>query len=760
MDTPARRTNRSFAVRHRWTIVVLALLAAAVAGVVGGDVQSRLKSGGFEDPSSESARATAILEETFGAGDPDVVMVVTAREGTVDDPAVEAAAQDLVTEVAGRAAVAEVTSYWQLGSPPPLRTPDGDRAMVFVRLLGSEDERLTAAGELREAFQGRGEVIDVGVGGEMAVFDQVNDVIEEDLVTAELIAFPITAVLLVLIFGSIAAALLPLVIGGFAIVGTFLVLSLIASATDVSIFALNFTTAMGLGLAIDYSLLVVSRFREELGTGYAVPVAVRRTVGTAGRTVLFSALTVAASLVALLVFEQYFLRSFAYAGIAVVGLAAVGAVVVLPAVLAVIGHGVNRWQVRRPGPVVARGSEQAADDEGFWHRLALTVMRRPIPIATAGLVLLVGLGLPFLGVELGFPDDRVLPAGTSTREVGEMLRTEFDGAESRPLVVVAPDVGDPADRSEEVATYATTLSRVDGVARVDALTGSYVGGQQVAPAGPASARFAAPTGTYLDVIPAVEPISLEGEALAADVRAVDAPFDTLVGGPGAELVDGKAGLLDRLPLALGVIAVITFVVLFLSFGSVLMPIKAIVLNLLSLSATFGALVWVFQEGHLSGLLGFTATGTLVITMPVLMFITAFGLSMDYEVFLLSRVKEEYDRTGDDQLSVARGLERTGRIVTAAAVLIAVVFLAFSTGRVSFMKMFGLGMTLAVLVDAFIVRTTLVPAFMRLAGRANWWAPRPLRRLHDRFGFSEVIDLEDDDVAVVPTTAPRPAGAAP
>ena len=721
-----------------------------VAAAFGGDVQSRLKAGGFEDPSSESARATALLQEEFGAGDPDVVMVVTATGGDVDAPEVVAAGTALAEEVAARPAVAEVASYWQLGSPPPLRTADGDRAMVLVRLDGSEDERLTVAGELREAHDGGGDVIEGAVGGEMTTFDQVNEVIEQDLVTAELVAFPVTAILLVLIFGSIVAALLPLAIGGLAIVGTFLVLTVVASATDVSVFALNFTTAMGLGLAIDYSLLVVSRFREELDAGHAVATAVRRTVRTAGRTVMFSALTVAASLVALLVFEQYFLRSFAYAGIAVVGLAAVGAVVVLPAVLALLGHNVNRWQVRRPRPVteVERGSERG--EEGVWHRLAMTVMRRPVPIATVALVLLVGLGLPFLGVELGFPDDRVLPEGTSTREVGEVLRTEFDGAESRPLVVVAPDVQDPTARSEEIAGYATTLSAVDGVARVDALTGSYVDGQQVAPPGPAAARFASQDGTYLDVIPAVEPISLEGEALATDVRAVDAPFDTLVGGPAAELVDGKAGLLDRLPLALLVIAVITFVVLFLSFGSVLMPAKAIVLNLLSLSATFGALVWIFQEGHGSDLLGFTATGTLVITMPVLMFITAFGLSMDYEVFLLSRVKEEYDRTGDDRLAVARGLERTGRIVTAAAVLIAVVFLAFATGRVSFMKMFGLGMTLAVLVDAFIVRTTLVPAFMRLAGRANWWAPAPLRRLHDRIGFTETVDLDDDGPAPAPT----------
>ncbi len=726
---------RSLAVRFRWTIVVAGLVLAAVAGVFGADVQSHLKSGGFEDPDAESARASAALEEEFGAGDPDVVLVVTADGGDVDDPAVTRAANDLVAEIAGREEVAEAAGYWQLGSPPPLRSTDGDRALVFVRLSGSEDDRLHAAGELREAFTRDGEVIDVAVGGESTTFDQVNEVIESDLVLAETIAFPITLVLLVVIFGSVAAALLPLVIGGFAIVGTFLILALVGSATDVSIFALNFTTAMGLGLAIDYSLLVVSRFREELDAGHEVPVAVARTVRTAGRTVLFSAMTVAASLVALLVFEQYFLRSFAYAGVAVVGLAALGAVVVLPAILAVIGHGVNRWQVRRPRPVT--------DESGAWHRLALTVMRRPVPIATAAILFLLALGAPFLGVELGFPDERVLPEGIAARDTGDIIRTEFDSAEASPLVVVAPDAGGPEAVAPAIEAYAVQLSEVDGVARVDALTGSYVDGGRVAPPSPANQRFASGDGAYLDVIPAVDPLSPEAEELTAEVRAVEAPFDTLVGGPSAELVDGKAGLFQRLPLALGVIALVTFVVLFLSFGSLLMPLKAIVLNLLSLTATFGALVWVFQDGHLQDLLGFTATGTLVITMPVLMFVVAFGLSMDYEVFLLSRVKEEYDRTHDDVQSVALGLERTGRIVTAAAVLIAVVFAAFSTGRVSFMKMFGIGMTLAVLVDAFVVRTTLVPAFMRLAGRANWWAPGPLRRIHERFGFTEAVDLEEE-----------------
>ncbi|HEX2029121.1 MAG TPA: MMPL family transporter [Nitriliruptorales bacterium] len=720
--------------RFRWALVSLTLVGAAAAGVVGRGVAESLSSGGFEDPDAESSRAAALVAEEFGGGAPDLVLVVTAGAGSVDDPDAGAAASALQGRLAAEEGVVDVASYWSLGGAPPLRSADGSRALVFARLAGSQDQVLERAGELRAEYHGEAGAITVGVGGEAAVFHEVNQVVEEDLVTAERIAFPVTLVLLVLLFGSVVAALLPLVIGGLAILGTFATLQIIANLTEVSIFALIFTTAMGLGLAIDYALLVVSRFREELHAGHEVPSAVRRTVRTAGRTVVFSAGTVAAALSALLAFEQAFLRSFAYAGIAVVGLAAAGAVVVLPAVLAIVGRNVNRWAVRRTRP--------AADGEGVWGRIAVAVMRRPIPIATVATVLLVLLGVPFLRVELGFPDERVLPAEASTRQVGEILRTEFGSAESSSTTVVAPALADLTSRTGDVASYAAALSRLSGVGRVDALTGSYAGGQQVVPPGPFSQRFASDDATYLTVVASIEPISLAGEQLVADIRALDAPFEVLVGGPSAELVDGKSGLLDRLPLALGLIAAITFVVLFMSFGSILVPLKAIVLNMLSLTATFGALVWVFQEGNLSELLGFTATGTLVMTMPVLMFIVAFGLSMDYEVFLLSRIKEEYDRTGDNITSVANGLERTGRIVTAAAVLISVVFAAFSTGRVSFMIMFGLGMMLAVLVDAFVIRVALVPAFMRLAGQANWWAPGPLRRFHDRFGFQEHVDHDE------------------
>jgi RND superfamily putative drug exporter len=451
-------------------------------------------------------------------------------------------------------------------------------------------------------------------------------------------------------------------------------------------------------------------------------------VQTAGRTVLFSALTVAISLAALMVFPLMFLRSFAYAGIAVVALAAVGALVFLPALLAVLGRRVDRYVLWHHQPKPA--------GEGFWHRLATLVMRRPLIIAAAVVAVLLLLGAPFLRVNFGLPDDRVLPTSASSRQVQDDLRNNFSSNELNAIPVVAASAGDLTVQQQAITGYAAALSHIEGVQRVDASTGSFAAGHQVAPPNPTSARFTAPNATWLSVVPSVEPLSNAGEDLVKQIRSRPAPFAIQVGGSAAQLVDSKSSLFHRIPLAAGLIGAVTLIALFLMSGSVLVPIKAVVLNLLSLSATFGAMVWIFQEGHLSGLLHFTPTGLIDTTMPITMFCIAFGLSMDYEVFLLSRIKEEYDRTGDNTASVALGLERTGRIVTSAAALLAVVFVAFATSEITFIKLLGVGLALAVLMDATLIRGTLVPAFMRLAGRANWWAPGPLRRFHERFGIKE------------------------
>jgi RND superfamily putative drug exporter len=757
-------------IRHRKVVLVGAVLLFAVSGAFGGGVADQLSSGGFNDPDSESFKADDALLDTFGSGTPNLVLLVTADDGgSVDDPAVAAAGVALTEELAAEDHVTNVVSYWTLDDAPPLKGRDGDRALVLARIEGDQNEVNHRVEDLAD-YQRSDDGITVEVTGFAQVFSEVGTTIEDDLVRAESIALPITLVLLLLVFGTVVSASLPLAIGALSVVGTLAVLQLINMVTEVSIFSLNLTTAMGLGLAIDYSLFVVSRFREELHAGHEPHDAVRRTVQTAGRTVAFSAVTVAASLCALLVFPLAFLRSFAYAGVAVAFLAGAFSVVVLPAILAALGPNVDKLTIFK------RSTQEHR--EGFWHRMAIFVMRRPIPVAAGAIAVLLFLGAPFLNIDLSLPDDRVLPESAPSRQAADVLREEFSSGEAGAASVVARGIGDPAALTEPIGAYAASLAQLDGVSRVDAVTGSYCGegladlgcqpGQLVVPGGAgrylAFSTAAGGGSTYLSVVPDVEPLSAEGEDLARAIRAADAPFDVQVTGMSAQLVDTKDALFDRLPLAAGIIALVTFLVLFIQFGSVIIPIKAVILNLLSLSATFGAMVWVFQEGHLSDQLSFTAIGSIDSTTPILMFCVAFGLSMDYEVFLLSRIKEEYDRTGDNELAVARGLEHTGRIVTAAALLIAVVFISFASSQITFIKLFGVGLTLAVIMDAFLIRGTLVPAFMRLAGSWNWWAPAPLRRLHARIGIREHVELDpppasrplpDPLVTALPGYPPRP-----
>ncbi|MET0145609.1 MAG: MMPL family transporter [Ilumatobacteraceae bacterium] len=723
-----------FTVRRRRLVLALTATFMVVAAVLGTRAFGVLTDGGFDDPGSQSARADALLDEHFGAREPNVVLVVTATAGDVDAPGVTAAAAELVDTIAGVDDVDDVTSYWDLGSTPTLRSLDGDRALVFAVAAGDDDREEAAIERVRTIAADAPPAITVAVGGSDAAGIDIGTTIEGDLARAELIAVPVTLLLLLLVFGGLVAAALPLLVGAIAVLGTFLSLFVIGSLTDVSIFSINLTTALGLGLAIDYSLFIVSRYREELGAGRTVESAVVRAVETAGRTVTISALTVAVSLAALLVFPQYFLRSFAYAGIAVVVLAMVGAVVALPALLAVVGTRIDALRVL---PRRARRVEH----DGFWYRTARRVMRRPVLVAAGVVVLLLLLGSPFLRVRFGTPDDRVLPETAPARIANEQLRADFAGnaGESFPVVIDgAPGNGPPP--TADVDALAGAISALDGVARVDGPGGTFVGGQAAGETDDGPALFTDDDVVRLAVTPAIEIVSPEGESLIAEIRDVidDAttPLDAAVGGQTAQLVDTKSSIAARLPLALALIVVATAVLLFVLSGSVLVPIKALVLNALSLTATFGAMVWIFQDGNLSGLFDFTATGTIDTTVPILMFCIAFGLSMDYEVFMLSRIEEEHDRTGDNDEAVALGLERTGRIVTAAAVLLSVTFFAFATSGVSFIVMFGLGLGLAVLMDAFVIRGTLVPAFMTLAGEANWWAPGPLRRLHRRLGIRD------------------------
>ncbi|WEB38207.1 MMPL family transporter [Streptomyces yunnanensis] len=729
-------------VRRRVLVLVAVLLAVAAAVPIGGGVSDRLSGGGFTDPAAESSKAAKLLADRFGSGAPNLVLLARTS-GSVDDPRAATAGRDLSRRLAQEPGVLSVTSYWttphELASP--LRARDGRSALVLLRLGGDEDRVRDIAKELVPRFTGRQGVLSLSATGTAQVYVEVEKQSDQDLVRAEAYAAPVMLLILLFVFGSAVAAVLPLLIGVCSILGTFVVLRVLSELTSVSVYAINITTALGLGLAIDYSLFIVTRYREERARGLDTAEAVAQSVRTAGRTVLFSALTVALSLSALLVFPLYFLRSFAYAGVAVVALSAIAALVVLPAVLGLLGPRIDALDVRR---LFRRGPQPGADHDtlagpadgtatgGFWHRLATAVMRRPVLCAAGVITLLVLLGLPFTRISFGLVDDRVLPISAPAHRTAQSVQEEFSSRETSALSVVLPTVSGSADR-DRIAAYAARLSTLPDVARVDTVTGSYAAGRQVVAASAAS--FAAGDASWLSVVPSVEPDSSAGVKLAERVRADSAPGPVLVGGDGAELADTRDALAARLPEAALIIGATTVVLLFLFTGSVLVPFKAVLLNLLSLTATFGAMVYVFQEGHLRSLVGdFTVTGSVDISIPVLMFCVAFGLSMDYEVFLLSRIKEVYIETGDNPRAVAAGLERTGRLVSAAAVLVAVVMLALATSGITFLKLLGVGLALAVLLDATLVRGVLVPAVMRLAGRANWWAPPPLRRLHRKLGL--------------------------
>lgn len=721
-----------FAVSHARAVLVVTVLLMIGAGALGVTAFGKLQAGGFDDPNAESSQAQQLIRDRFG-GQTNLVFLVSAKSGTVDDPEVAQAGTQLTERITADPALSEVTSYFGT-SAAPLRSEDGRHALV-VAYLAEDDEVVE---DLRGRYGGDQGAVTVDLGGGAAVGLDANDQIGADLALAESIAVPLILILLVFAFGSLVAALLPLAIGGIAILGTFAVLAFFGSITDVSIYAINLTTALGLGLAIDYALLMVSRFREELAGGADVRAAVVRTVQTAGRTIVFSAATVAVALAVLLLFPLYFLRSFAYAGIGVLVVAMVSALVVLPALLAVLGPKVNAgrlpWARKRTPSTVS----------AFWGRLAATTMRRPLLTAAPVIILLVLAALPLLRVEFGTPDDRVLPTSASSRVVGDALRDGFPGEDSRAIQIVTTGGAD----STAVADYARRVSELSGVSRVASSAGGFVDGQPMAPT-PVDAAFGRPDAQRFTVVTEAEARSAQAQDLVGALRAIPPPdgVQTKVGGEAATLVDSKDSIGSRLPLAAALIAITTFVLLFLFTGSVLQPLRALVFNVLGLSATLGVLVLIFQEGWLSSVLGFTPL-PLDTSMLVLLFCITFGLSMDYEVFVVSRIKEMHENGVGPTEAVTYGLSRTGRIVSTAAALIAVSLFAFGTSGVSFIQMFGIGGGLAILVDATLIRGVLVPIGMRLLGRRAWWAPAPLERLHRRFGLREAPEAPASDRVLV------------
>jgi putative drug exporter of the RND superfamily len=727
----------------RWVIAVGVLVMLA-AGIFGVPVAKSLSSSGFQDPTSESARATQLLTDKFHQGDMQMVITVTAPDSATG-PAARAVGLDIVDQLRRSPNVAGVTSAWT--TPPAaakrLVSKDGKAGLVVAGIGGGESAAQTTAKALSDEITRDHPVGTTGIivrsGGDAMVNAQINSQLQRDLLLMESIAIPLSFLVLVWVFGGLVAAALPVAVGLMAILGSMAVLRFITFSTDVSNLAPNLSTALGLALAIDYTLLIISRYRDELADGADPNIALIRTMTTAGRTVLVSATTVALSMAAMVLFPMHVLKSFAYAGVATVAFAALAAVVVTPAAMVLLGDRLDALDARRLARRLLRRREPVRRpiEAQFWYRSTTFVMRRALPLGLAVVALLLLLGAPFVGVKWGFPDDRVLPASASAHQLGDQLRNDFADNSTAAVTAVLPDADGLT--SVDLERYAAELSRVPDVSAVSAPMGTFVGGARV---GPPSAPTGGSHGSAFLTVDSTAPLFSDASQTQLDrLHAVPGPAGRPVDLTGIAQTnrDSVDAITSRLPAVLGLIAVITFGLLFLLTGSVVLPVKALVLNVLSLTAAFGALVWIFQDGHL-GALGTTSAGTLVANTPVLLFCIAFGLSMDYEIFLVSRIREYWQKSGktgaDNDKSVALGLARTGRVITAAALVMSISFAALFGAHVQFMRMLGLGLTLAVLVDATLVRMVLLPAFMHVLGRWNWWAPKPLVWLHDRIGLRE------------------------
>ncbi|MGY4711176.1 MMPL family transporter [Mycolicibacterium sp. CBM1] len=734
------QTVAHLAIRAPKRIVGVAVLVMIAAGLFGIPVAGTLSAGGFVDPTSESSRASRLLDEKFGQSDQQLLITVSDPAGATS-PAAQAIGTAIVDRLKASPHVLGVNSAWT--SPPAaageLLSKDRTIGLIVAIMDGGENDAQKYAKALVEELPPEPAGVTVRAGGTAMIYSQITEQTQRDLLRMESIAVPLSFLVLVWVFGGLVAASLPLAVGVMAILGSMAVLRLITFFTDVSIFGLNLTTALGLALAIDYTLLIVSRYRDEITAGADRDCALRRTMATAGRTVLFSATTVALSMSAMILFPMYFLKSFAYAGIATVAFAAAAAVIVSPAAIVLLGDRLDSLDIRRPLRRILHRPEPAAKtlDQLFWYRSTKFVMGHAVPIGLAIVALLLLLGAPFLRVQFGNPDDRVLPASASTHQVGDQLRTQFASDFNTAVAVVIPNA--TGITPVELERYAADLSRVPDVSLVSAPGATFAGGRNV---GPSSAPAGVDDGSAFLTVRSTAPLFSEASKSQLDrLHAVPTPAgrEVLVGGGAQANRDSVQAIMTRIPLVLGLIGVITFALLFLLTGSLVLPLKALVLNVLSLSAAFGALVWIFQEGHL-GAFGTTATGTMEANMPVLLFCIAFGLSMDYEVFLVARIREFWlaspQTRADNDESVALGLAHTGRVVTAAALIMSIAFAALIAAQVSFMRLFGVGLTLAVLADATLVRMALLPAFMHVMGRWNWWAPKPLVWLHQRIGFSE------------------------
>ncbi len=688
----------SLIVKRKRLIFSLFLVAIFSAGAIGTSVFGKLDSGGYNDPKSDSAKAFEYLTDVFEVKDPAVVLVVETTNG-VNDPAVVATAAKLETSIKGEAGVGSTLSYWSAGGAPTLKSSDENSAFLFIYSEDVEWDNVQSLGKrIQEKYDGKFENLTVYASGTGVFAHAINTKIANDLKISEAISIPLTFILLVFVFGGLVASAMPLLVGVSAILGSLLVIYLLTLFTGVSVFALNLITGLGLGLGIDYSLLVVNRFREELHSGKSVDEAIKRTVATAGKTVFYSGLTVVITLAALMLFPLMFLKSFGYAGVTVVIMAVLGALVALPALLAILGKRIDK-------AVVRKGALKPKED-GRWAQTARFVMRKPVSVVVLSLVILTVLAAPIKNIVFSQVDSRVLPASNPAAYAAQLITERFPGQEGNPIEVIIPG---GANKIEQINNYTQEIAKVSGVVRV--------GEPQI-------------LGNDVRVIAIHDmgPRTPDAEALIKQIRLIPSPDQTLIGGVAADYADTQIGIAKTMPWALTWIAIGVLLLLFVFTGSLILPIKAVILNILSLAATLGVITWIFVDGNLKWLVGdFTTTGSVDTGSIILVAVVAFGLSMDYELFLLSRIKEEHDAGRSNIESVATGLQRSARIITAAAGLLAIVFASFVLSGVTSIKMLGFGVAFAIILDATLVRALLVPALMRLFGERNWWAPKSLKR---------------------------------
>jgi len=688
----------SLIVKRKRLIFSLFIVAIFSAGAIGTSVFGKLDSGGYNDPKSDSAKAFEYLTDVFKVKDPAVVLVVETSNG-VNDPAVVATAAKLEQSIKGEAGVGSTLSYWSTGGAPTLKSSDANSAFLFIYSEDVEWDNVQSLGKrIQEKYDGKFENLTVYASGTGVFAHAINTKIADDLKLSEAISIPLTFILLVFVFGGLVASAMPLLVGVSAILGSLLVIYLLTLFTGVSVFALNLVTGLGLGLGIDYSLLVVNRFREELHSGKSVDEAIKKTVATAGKTVFYSGLTVVITLAALMLFPLMFLKSFGYAGVTVVIMAVLGALVALPALLAILGKRIDK-------AVVRKGALKPKED-GRWAQTARFVMRKPVSVVVLSLVILTVLAAPIKNIVFSQVDSRVLPASNPAAYAAQLITERFPGQEGNPIEVIIPG---GANKIEQINNYTQEIAKVDGVVRV--------GEPQI-------------LGNDVRVIAVHDmgPRTPTAEALIKQIRLIPSPDQTLIGGVAADYADTQIGIAKTMPWALTWIAIGVLLLLFVFTGSLILPIKAVMLNILSLAATMGVITWIFVDGNLKWLVGdFTTTGSVDTGSIILVAVVAFGLSMDYELFLLSRIKEEHDAGRSNIESVATGLQRSARIITAAAGLLAIVFASFVLSGVTSIKMLGFGVAFAIILDATLVRALLVPALMRLFGERNWWAPKQLKR---------------------------------